>query len=874
MAKNFAPKNHKHPGGDKMCIGGELRIKKGGKLIVEDDAGNDVNLSEEIVYNYDNVGVRIQADADDEIVSILPYRPDGYTSLNLAHTKENLITAPYHTTEEICYGLSCKVDKSENALHISGRKTTSYAFKYYFTRSIAEQTETLLYCGVSDYRSIQSSPNMKMFVYSATGTSDLVPLQHVADNPILVIPPNLTVDGISPGIHTYGNWEACAEFYPLVGRGEKITKSLGSTVYGGTYNWSTGELVSMYAADGTMLQTPITSNIGAAVISDYDDNWYYSDSGRVAKRKKITATKALPIEKTVYVNSVKDMRNRFDLADGMTVVTLGYYYADDGGGATFKIRKASHDDIDNGGNIIVIGEHTAEMNVDNVGVIDVRKFGARGDNSSDDTDAFVRAIAAFNHVCVSAGKYMLSAPVVIAEGKHVELDINSVITPIADNGIFIMRSNTLLDGYGELYTYHNNPYTSSVVLVENDKATDLQHVTIRDISISGEIGRGTAIEYISSLSQVLYCTIDNVHISRYKYGVHINNGVYTASDFSINLTANYSNCVLYGGLTASHVCLRGETGYKNSHSDYVVDVSARYSYIHNAMIDIGNPGHVPNGVRLRKGSYATVVTGLSHEQTVIDEGIGNYVPLKYNNNVSKTGLSIGDHGYNNILNGLTARHDVTVTLDNCVVSEENHGIAYTAKDFIDTISAMNPTHCWRFRAIDDTVPAVVQIDMPNIRMNPTGFTYEWAKYIGYGFGVGFDSISLYGRENADAEYVLIGECSYSREAAQTAYYGPVFGWQTNKLYADRTFRYKDLRFVMSFAKTENYIAEAYVCALSLFGVHDNQHMAFAQTAGDTMYGDLAFGVPDKGVVLKSPNGTPYRLTVDDSGILTATAVTD
>ena len=35
---NFRPKNHKHRGGDRLCIGGELRVKDHGKLVVEPGA--------------------------------------------------------------------------------------------------------------------------------------------------------------------------------------------------------------------------------------------------------------------------------------------------------------------------------------------------------------------------------------------------------------------------------------------------------------------------------------------------------------------------------------------------------------------------------------------------------------------------------------------------------------------------------------------------------------------------------------------------------------------------------------------------------------------------------------------------------------------
>ena len=45
----------------------------------------------------------------------------------------------------------------------------------------------------------------------------------------------------------------------------------------------------------------------------------------------------------------------------------------------------------------------------------------------------------------------------------------------------------------------------------------------------------------------------------------------------------------------------------------------------------------------------------------------------------------------------------------------------------------------------------------------------------------------------------------------------------------------------------------------------------ANKAGDTMSGDLEFA-SSKGVVLKSPDNTKYRITVDNSGVLGTTAI--
>jgi hypothetical protein len=90
-------------------------------------------------------------------------------------------------------------------------------------------------------------------------------------------------------------------------------------------------------------------------------------------------------------DNVEDMKQSSILVNGTYAKTLGYTTKNDGGGATYKIRNIATSDVIDEGLIIVINEDLiAELIIDNY--VTPEMFGAIGDNSTDDTNAFIKAI--------------------------------------------------------------------------------------------------------------------------------------------------------------------------------------------------------------------------------------------------------------------------------------------------------------------------------------------------------------------------------------------------------------------------------------------------------------------------------------------------
>lgn len=101
-----------------------------------------------------------------------------------------------------------------------------------------------------------------------------------------------------------------------------------------------------------------------------------------------------------YYNSVDEMRKSETALVGRPCVTLGYYEPNDGGGAVFIIRQKKESDVDDGGSVIFLNNgNVAELITK--GTVNVKQFGAKGDELTDDTKSIDAAI----HACLKESEW-------------------------------------------------------------------------------------------------------------------------------------------------------------------------------------------------------------------------------------------------------------------------------------------------------------------------------------------------------------------------------------------------------------------------------------------------------------------------------------
>ena len=85
-------------------------------------------------------------------------------------------------------------------------------------------------------------------------------------------------------------------------------------------------------------------------------------------------------------NTVNDMKNATNLVNGSFAKTYGFFAKNDGGGAFYKIRTVTNEDVVNNMNLIALSNDNslvAELMTD---IVNVLQYGAKGDGVTDDTN--------------------------------------------------------------------------------------------------------------------------------------------------------------------------------------------------------------------------------------------------------------------------------------------------------------------------------------------------------------------------------------------------------------------------------------------------------------------------------------------------------
>lgn len=142
-------------------------------------------------------------------------------------------------------------------------------------------------------------------------------------------------------------------------------------------------------------------------------------------------------EKARPVNSVSEMKAISNLVSGNIIRTVGYYSANDGGGATYIIRERLETDVEDLGVIHFINDNlVAEMIINDS--VNIKQFGAKGDGVTDDTTQMQNAIDKCNILNFDDSTYLTTG---------LNLKSNSII--IFNNTSLKMKPNNL-STYGVL----------------------------------------------------------------------------------------------------------------------------------------------------------------------------------------------------------------------------------------------------------------------------------------------------------------------------------------------------------------------------------------------------------------------------------------
>ena len=118
-------------------------------------------------------------------------------------------------------------------------------------------------------------------------------------------------------------------------------------------------------------------------------------------------TEYLQINGVIGFNTVADMKSATNIINGSYAKTLGFYELNDNGGATYKIRTITNEDVVDEMFIIALDDDTliAELITDNVSIL---QLGGKGDDTFDNTSIAEASIEKLNYVYFPKGIYRLN----------------------------------------------------------------------------------------------------------------------------------------------------------------------------------------------------------------------------------------------------------------------------------------------------------------------------------------------------------------------------------------------------------------------------------------------------------------------------------
>ena len=239
-------------------------------------------------------------------------------------------------------------------------------------------------------------------------------------------------------------------------------------------------------------------------------------------------------------DNIESMQSATNLLNGSYARTYGYYSKNDGGGAFYKIRTITNDDVVDNATIIPMDDDSliAELIIEN-SIVNVKTFGCKGDNETDDTENLQKALTyAKNNnyeTFIPTGKYITSdtleiqAQIIRGEGEY-----NTIIKPSGCDGILIKYDDIGINkGISDLSLY---PATAQIeyagiIFEQRTNNTRNHNVFLQNLGLQNW---GCAI-YMQDCHR---CTVQNIGIWNCFIGLNIQRKTVQCS--FINVCDNYN----------------------------------------------------------------------------------------------------------------------------------------------------------------------------------------------------------------------------------------------------------------------------------------------------------------------------------------------
>lgn len=382
-------------------------------------------------------------------------------------------------------------------------------------------------------------------------------------------------------------------------------------------------------------------------------------------------TEYINLKSILSYNNVAEMKQATNLINGSFAKTYGYYSANDKGGAFYKIRNITNQDVVNDTTIISLSDENliAELIIDG-NAINVRQFGIKGNGTDDDSTLFQNMIDYFENerttILLNNGdNYLINTGLIIPFYINFACNGNAIFTYKGNDYAF-----TITRGIRE---YHDTiigqgndinklmEYGNIVITSDNQSAIISTTFVAGGIKVLSSDNSGNVIlhDYDINNCAFMFLTVGVYLKAIHLFAVGINNCKF-----------NYCHvCTLYGVESGETSIDAGERMYMNN------------NFMYNSGIGLVFKNTTPSDYAITNCSFDNIGCVLYHNNTlenvVFDkchiENIGNvsniamkdYIDINYPNAfyhiVYNAYNSIYQAGIITIMNSLL--HLTSMTID-------------------------------------------------------------------------------------------------------------------------------------------------------------------------------------------------------------------
>ena len=353
-------------------------------------------------------------------------------------------------------------------------------------------------------------------------------------------------------------------------------------------------------------------------------------------------TAYLNIKSQLCFNSVEEMKASENLVDGTFAKTYGHDAYNDGGGALYKVRAVSNQDVEDDMFIIAVDDPTlvAELIIED-NILNIKQIGAKGDGETDNAAIFQAAIdrEGINNIYVPEGVFLCSTQLTPKDGLTIKGEETSKYNTTPASKIKFSAS-----GFVGAYSFR----------VEN------MNIEGSWVDATSPVSRGfynSRLELLNSSISKFTAAIDTMHVSTVMNAKIYHNklGINGMIDSSITNSYIYDNLEsginLFQGsndntISNNKIEWNGEhgvgcyRGYNNVISNNIIDRNGKYGVLLNdcsANTVVGNilrrnyasadsVGDTYAHIRIENTTGAIISGNYTAKGAKNDDGTGTVVP--------------------------------------------------------------------------------------------------------------------------------------------------------------------------------------------------------------------------------------------------------